>query len=582
MPLKRTVLCLLAVIALAAGTAPCTEEPERNDAVRERVVRDFMNKRFGMFIHWGPVSLKGTEIGWSRGGQVPAEEYDLLYKQFDPVRFDAGEWVEIAREAGMKYLVITSKHHDGFCLWDSEFTDYDIAATPFKRDILAELSASCRERGVEFSIYYSILDWYHPDYPRDSPGGRGKKTTHDMPRYYQYVKNQTREIIEKYGPLGICWFDGEWEAPWTREYGNGLYDYLTEIQPTLVINNRVSKGRRGMSGTTMQTSENAGDFDTPEQRIGSFNRERPWETCMTICRQWAWKPADRMKSLKECLRTLIYTAGGDGNLLFNVGPMPDGRIEPRQAERLREMGQWLQRYGKCIYGTRGGPFMPGKWGASTCRNDRIYLFIFEWPGELVLSLPPIPKMIKRGRILTGGAVEVEQDQERIIVHVEKEDRNEIATIVELVVTDRAFDIEPVPVYRFGKPLEVKKASASNVFQNQERYAAQMAVDGSDETRWATDSGTASAWLEVDLGQPQRLGTAWISEAYAGRVSRFELQYFDEGSWKVFFKGAELGADAVMKFEPVTAQRVRLQIFEAGEGPTINEFQLFAPDKKKER
>lgn len=577
MPSIKSLLFLLLVIACAAAAAIRAGEPDRDEAVRERAVRDFMQMRFGMFIHWGPVSLKGTEIGWSRGAQVPAEEYDQLYKQFDPTLFDAAEWVKVAREAGMKYLVITSKHHDGFCLWDTEYTDYDIMASPFERDVLAELSGACRKQGVEFSIYYSLCDWYHPDYPTDSPGGRGKKTNHNMPRYFQYVKDQTREIIEKYGPLGLYWFDGEWEKPWTREYGNGLYDYLTALQPTLVINNRVSKGRRGMSGTTEQTRMNAGDYDTPEQQIGSFSRERPWETCMTICRQWAWKPDDAMKSLKECLQTLLHVVGGDGNLLFNVGPMPDGRIEPRQAERLREMGRWLEKYGQTVYGTRGGPFKPGKWGASTCRNDTIHLFVFSWPEEGPLSLPPIPMKIKRSRILTGGSVRVDQDDDGLLVHVPEGERDGIATVVELVVEGRAFDIEPAAVYRFGKPLEVKKAAASNVFQKKvKEYGAGRAVDGDERTRWATDSGTESAWLEVDLGRPQRIGTAWVSEAYAGRVTRFELQAFDNGEWKVFFSGTALGADAVMKFDPITARRVRLNIVQAGEGPTINEFQLFAP------
>ena len=360
--------------------------------------------RFGMFIHWGPVSLKGTEIGWSRGGQVPKEEYDKLYLKFDPVKFDADAWAETARRAGMKYLVLVTKHHDGFCLWPTRYTKYNISNTPFQRDIVGELSEACRKKGILFCTYYSILDWYHPDYPTDSPGGRTKKPHPNMPRYFEYVKNQTREIIEKYGPIGVMWFDGQWEKPWTPEYGGALYDWLKALQPSLVINNRVSKVRRNAKGTALQDSRNAGDFDTPEQRIGGFDRKRPWETCMTLCRQWAWRPGDTMKSLKECLRTLLRTAGGDGNLLFNVGPMPDGRIEPRQAERLREMGRWLEKYGRCVYGTRGGPFMPGRWGASTCRGDRIDLFVFEWPAGGPLPLPPIGTAIVKAENLSGGAV----------------------------------------------------------------------------------------------------------------------------------------------------------------------------------
>ncbi len=408
-------------------------------------VRKWQDKRFGMFIHWGPVSLKGTEIGWSRAKQVPIEEYDQLYKQFNPTKFDAEEWVKVAKDTGMKYLVITSKHHDGFCLWPSKYTDYHIGNTPFKRDVLKELSEACKKHGIQFCTYHSICDWYHPDYPLGSPGGSTEKPTHNMPRYYQYLKNQTKEIIDNYGPLGIMWFDGEWEKPWTREYGNEMYDYLKKIQPTLVINNRVSKGRHGMAGTTKESHLNSGDYDTPEQRIGGFNRERPWETCMTICRQWAWKPDDQMKSAKECIQTLLHTVGGDGNLLFNVGPMPDGRIEPRQVERLKEMGAWLEKYGDGVYATRGGPFKPGKWGASTCKDDKVYLYVMNRRADGRLMLPGIDQKITSYRTLDSGQVLVKQSKGIIEIHLPPSDRDETATVIELTVDGKAFDIKPTEV-----------------------------------------------------------------------------------------------------------------------------------------
>ncbi len=408
-------------------------------------LKRWQDMRFGMFIHWGPVSLTGHEIGWSRGSQTPIDEYDQLYKRFNPTKFDADKWVQVAKEAGMKYLVITSKHHDGFCLWPSEYTDYDIANTPFKRDILKELSDACKKHGILFCVYYSVCDWWHPDYPLGSPAGKSKKPKPSMDRYYAYMKNQTKELIDSYGPLGLIWFDGEWESPWTRDYGNELYTFLKQAQPTLIINNRVSKGRHGMAGTTKQSNLNAGDFDTPEQRIGGFNRERPWETCMTICQQWAWKPNDKMKSLKQCIRTLLQTAGGDGNLLFNVGPMPDGRIEPRQVERLKEMGAWLEAYGDTVYGTRGGPFKPGKWGASTCRGNKIYLFIMDWPKEGPLSLGTLSMKVSKAVARNGGSVRIEQTDSGLEVSVSPEHRNPVATVIELTVDGQAFEIQPVDV-----------------------------------------------------------------------------------------------------------------------------------------
>jgi alpha-L-fucosidase len=265
-----------------------------------------------------------------------------------------------------------------------------------------------------------------------------------MERYMAYMKGHLREIVEGYGPLGILWFDGEWEKPWTHARGLELYTYVRSLQNDILINNRVDKGRRGMRGVTAP-GEFAGDYDTPEQQIGGFDRQRPWETCMTICRQWAWKPNDQLKSFRECVETLIQTVGGDGNLLLNVGPMPDGRIEPRQADRLRELGAWIAKYGEGIYGTRGGPFMPGAWGASTCRGDSIYLFVTRWPAEGPLRLPPLAQDVLRGRALSGGEAVVAQTKSGITVDVPQSDRDAVATVVVLTVDGQAAEIPPAKV-----------------------------------------------------------------------------------------------------------------------------------------
>lgn len=303
---------------------------------------------------------------------------------------------------------------------------------------------------MRFCTYHSICDWYHPDYPMGSPRGRSEKPNPNMPRYYEYLKNQTREIIENYGPLGLMWFDGEWEEPWTREHGNALYAYLKDIQPDLIINNRISKGRRGMAGMTENPELNAGDYDTPEQRIGSFQKGRPWETCMTICRQWAWKPDDTMKSLKECVHTLIQVVGGDGNLLLNVGPMPDGRIEPRQVERLLEIGRWLDKYGQSIYGTRGGPYKTAAHLASTYRDNVVYVHILDWQND-TLILPALPRKVVESSLLTGGTVNVHQMPDTIEIAVARRDRREIATIVKLVLDGSASEIEPIAIPSTASP-----------------------------------------------------------------------------------------------------------------------------------
>ncbi len=407
-------------------------------------IEAWRSKRLGLFVHWGPVSLKGTEIGWSRGREVTKEEYDGLYRNFNPVRFDADRWASVARDAGLQYLVLTSKHHDGFCLWDSKYTDYDIMATPFKRDVMKELADACRRHNISFCTYHSICDWRHPDYPTDSPGGKRQKPRPDMERYVRFLHNQLQEIIENYGPLGIMWFDGEWEEPWTHEMGVDLYKHVRRLQSDILINNRVDKGRRGMEGST-KSAEFLGDYDTPEQRVGAFNRDKPWESCITICRQWAWKPDDRLKSRTECIQTLLRVVGGDGNLLLNVGPMPDGRIEARQEDRLREIGLWLKRYGKGVYSTRGGPFQPGRWGASTCRDREIYLFVMQWPEKGALKLPSIPATIERVETLSGGQAKVTASQKATLVELDAADRDPCVSVIRLTTSQRAFDIPPVKV-----------------------------------------------------------------------------------------------------------------------------------------
>jgi alpha-L-fucosidase len=373
------------------------------------------------------------------------------------------------------------------------------------------------------------------------------------------MHGQLREICSNYGRIDIIWFDGlgGTSKDWDSE---NLFKMIRGLQPHVIINDRA-----GLPA----------DHDTPEQRIGTFQTDRPWETCMTICRQWAWKPADEMKSLKQCIDTLVKVVGGDGNLLFNVGPMPNGRIEPRQVERLKEMGAWLKEYGQSIYATRGGPFMPGPWGASTHKDNTIYVHILNWPGEKLL-LPPIPKNIIASSILTGGTATVKQTKEDIEISVSKDYRRKIDTIIKLELDGPAGEIAPLSLPSASLAYR-KKVTASNVYQNNPQHGPDKAVDDDSTTRWAADYGVKQAWLEVDMGKPVKFSRVWISEAY-DRVRKFEIQYKDDGQWKTITDGTTIGPDYVKEFEPVAAGQVRLNILNATEGPTIWEFQLFAPKK----
>jgi len=535
------------VVVAQEKQAAAGKQPPPANAERLAWWRD---ARFGMFIHWGPVSIKGTEIGWSRGAQVPLEEYDNLYKQFNPVRFNAKEWVALAQDAGMKYLVFTTRHHDGFSMFDSALTEYKITRSPFGRDVVRELADACHKADLRLGFYYSPPDWHHPDY-----------RTENHARFLEYFHGQIRELCTNYGRLDILWFDGlggtakDWDS-------EKLFPMIRSLQPQIIVNNRA-----GLPA----------DHDTPEQEIGKFQNTRPWESCITICNQWAWKPNDAMKSLKQCMDTLIRCAGGDGNLLFNVGPMPDGRIEPRQADRLREMGAWLKKYGQSIYSTRGGPYKPGQWGASTHRDNRVFVHVLKWQGP-TLKLPPLPCKVTGSSLMTGGKLSLKQTDEAVEIAVDPKDQDPIDTIVVLELDRPAGSIAPISI-RSASLASGKKASASNTFQKMAEHGPGKAFDDDDSTRWATDSGTKQAWLEVDLGISTQFNRVVVREAYAGRVQKFQLQYKAGETWRTFHEGTTLGEMATIDFDAVTARYVRLNILDATEGPTIWEVQVLSVPQK---
>ncbi len=559
--LASCLTCSLVVSSVPAEEG-CAGPASESLTAKPQDLQWWREARFGLFIHWGPVSLKGTEIGWSRGGErrgtggkgeIPLEVYDNLYKEFNPVKFNADEWVAIAKAAGMKYLVFTSKHHDGFCEFDSKLTDYKVTNSPFKRDIVKELADACHKAELPVGWYYSPPDWHHPDYRTDRHA-----------KYIEYLHGQLRELCTNYGKINIIWFDGlggtakDWDAP-------TLLRMIRKLQPGVIINNRA-----GLPA----------DHDTPEQTVGGFNIQRPWESCITICRQWAWKPNDHMKSLKECLRTLINCAGGDGNLLFNVGPMPTGEIEPRQVERLKEMGAWLGKYGQTIYGTRGGPFKPGPWGACTRSGNTLYVHFYPRDNrDQDFKLPPIPRKIVGHEVLTGGSCEVRQSDTGIEISVPAAHVRDIDTLVALKLDGPAEDLAPIRVPSQSDAVSLDKpAKASNVHQKQSEYSADKAFDDDPGTRWATDGGTHSAWIEVDLGRETTINRATISEACGERIRKFELLSRDGDSWKTFYKGTTVGEKGQFTFDPVRVRVVRLNILEATEGPTIWEFQLYSAKK----
>ncbi len=435
--MKKTTPILLLMLAMgtlgaASETNQSTPQPT-NAPADPSAVKKWQDDRFGMFIHWGPVSLTEKEISWSRGGKgTPVEVYDALYKKFNPEKFNADEWVAAAKAAGMKYIVLTTKHHDGFCLWDSKLTDYTIMNTPFKRDVVKELAEACKKQGIKFGCYYSVPDTHHPGYPYDLTGrGHPMREKYDLDAYHKYLMGQTEELIKNYGPLVTVWYDTDGTV--SQVYGKRGFEVINmarKLQPDILIDERTGA---------------PGDYSTPEQRVGGFNMTRPWESCMTISahNHWAWGgEKDGVKPAGSVITMLAQCAGGDGNMLLNVGPRPDGMIDPEQVEAIRKVGDWLKVNGEGIYATRGGPYMPTPRYTATRKGNKIYLHILKWNGDSC-KLPPLGAEIAASSLLAGGKVEVSNRPDGLTVTVPATDRKDSDTVVKLELKGDAMAIQPI-------------------------------------------------------------------------------------------------------------------------------------------
>jgi alpha-L-fucosidase len=416
-------LCLL-----LAGFGSARAEDAATQAADARTW--FENAKFGLFIHWGVYSLLGMGEWVMETDKIPITEYRKLPPQFNPVKFDAEDWARLAKAAGVRYVTITSKHHDGFCMFDSKLTDYDVVdASPYGKDPLKALADALRKQHIKLFFYYSLLDWHHPDFHPLGKSGRhaGREKKGEWEKYVAYYQGQVRELCTNYGEIGGFWFDGWWDRPdaaWDLE---GTYRLIHQLQPGALVGNNHHVAP--FPGEDFQLFEQ----DLPGENSAGFNKvgattALPLETCLTMNQSWGYNATDdHYKSPEQIIQALVGAAGRGANLLLNVGPKPEGAIGPEFTERLLTVGRWLESNGQAVYGTRRGPIPPQPWGVTTLRTGgdgeapAIYLHILK-PDVKSITLPE--EMVEYEAIPLGKTMPLKREPKdgRVQLQVPTEDR----------------------------------------------------------------------------------------------------------------------------------------------------------------
>jgi len=562
----------------------CFQGFSQNEMPLSDRLKWWQDSKMGLFIHWGPVSLIGKEISWSRK-DYGAAKYDSLYKRFNPTKFNAKEWVALAKASGMKYMVLTAKHHDGFCLFETKTTDYNIMNTPFGRDVCKELAQAAHEANMPICWYFSVADWKDPDC-RDLK-------TNDV--FAERVLSQVKELLTNYGKISLLWIDFEgWPSPVEPKK---VFDLARKLQPEIIINNRLEP---------LTPDESHGyvgkyaDYATPEGFVAGYSKTA-WETCTNMGHQWAWKFNDQPRSLKESVHTLLRCVGGNGNLLFNIGPDSSGVFPADFAARAREMGSWIKKNEPAIYNTKGGVYTPGQNYVSSFNGNKLYVHLLN-NSQNELTLPAIPAKVKNAVLSDGTKVGFTQTSKELKLSFPKDKLDSIATIAVLTMDQDLSKVSPIIPFSTSRSMAYGKTATASSSVGQFYHDPTAAFDDNPKTSWKigrrkdidvskiygknihylSDEVLAlyepSGWLEVDLGKPQQIGNIKLGESKYNdsEIKKFEVQYLAGNNWVTVAEGNKMG-DWNKEIKPVTARKFRLIISEYHGYFGINEFELFPPE-----